>query len=79
MGIALVTTIGNTVGDELYFASGITGDGQITGIFSDLIVAQISDGTDIYFTGGTLTLYNVPDGTYDPTGPGDSLSASCCA
>jgi hypothetical protein len=76
-GIFDVTGIGQApTGLPVYFSAG-GADGELNGIFSDLTVALIN-GTDIYFTGGTLSLYDVPNGSYDPSGPGDSLDDQVC-
>jgi len=80
-GIVTVTTIGDPSGAPLYWASGLSDGTQLNGIFQDLIAAQITPitgGFNIWFTGGNLSLYNVPGGSYAPTGPGDPLDPQVC-
>lgn len=80
-GIFTVTSIGNVAGSELYWATGLSDGTQLNGTFQDLTVAQIVDtgsGFNIWFTGGSLTFYNVASGSYNPTGPGDSTASQLC-
>jgi hypothetical protein len=66
-GIVNVTSIGSGISN--YWASDILGS-QLTGIFKNLTVFDIqpvSGGQNIYFSGGTLELFNVAAGTFDPT------------
>jgi hypothetical protein len=80
-GIGLITSIGKSpVGSPIYWASGLTDGTELTLIFDGLTAAQVgtSGGQQaIWFTGGTLTFYNVPSGTYAPTGPGGSAAQVC--
>lgn len=70
-GIVNVTSIGS--GLTNYWASDISGGAgasQLTGIFTGLTVFDIQPsggGQNIYFSGGTLELFNVAAGTFDPT------------
>ena len=79
-GIFNVLSIGPIIG-PLYWGSGLSGS-ELTGSFDNLTVAQLlSDGAggfNIWFTGGTLTMYNVPTGTFAPTGPGDPIAGQIC-
>lgn len=76
-GLVNVASLGDPSGTPIYWASGLSGS-ELTGYFSGLTVQQITSagggGDNIYLTGGQLTLYNVPNGTYSPTGPGASFS-----
>lgn len=79
-GIFSISSLGDTSGSNIYWASSLSGS-QLTGRFDGLTVAQttpVSGGQAIYFTGGTLTIYNVANGTYAPTGPGDSIDSQIC-
>jgi hypothetical protein len=70
-GIFAISSLGSPAGTPIYWASGLLGD-ELNGVFTDLTVAEIIPGTTsnaIYFTGGTLTIYNVPTGSYSPTAP----------
>ena len=79
-GVFNITTI-NDNGGNPYWASGISDGTQLTGTFTGLTVAQITataGGFNIYFTGGTVNMYNVPGGTFAPTGPGAPLDPQVC-
>src|SRR6186713_2389994 len=67
-GIFSISSIGNTSGSLLYWGAGISDGTILTGFFTGLTVAEIlptAGGNIIYFTGGTLTMYNVPVGSYN--------------
>lgn len=74
-GIFRVTTISDGSGAvkwvELPIATPFSDGTSLTGRFDGLIAARIDDpagpGATIYFTGGTLTVYSVPFGSYSPT------------
>lgn len=66
-GIVNFSSINDTLGN-VFWAAGLSGS-QLTGIFSGLIVDSIStdaSGSEIKFTGGTLSIYNVANGTFNP-------------
>lgn len=81
-GLVIVTSIGDPSGFPLYWASGLSDTSQLNGTFDGLMAAQIlpngSGGFNIWFTGGELNLYNVPGGSYSPTGPLDPLDPQAC-
>lgn len=84
VGIANFTSIGAPSGSPLYWASGISDGTLLTAKFTDLTVSEIlpaAGGSTIYFTGGHLTVYNVPTGSYVPKGPPPafSLDSQICA
>ena len=86
-GIFLVSSIldNNTLGT--YWADRISDGTSLVGFFDGLVsqtpTASGTGGFDINFTGGTLTIYNVPAGTvanptFNPTSPGDSFANQLC-
>lgn len=85
-GIAIVTTIGDPSGVPIFWVSGLSDGTQLTAKFSGLIAGQITPtfvgstptGFDIFFTGGTLSLFNVPNGSYTPTSPLNPLDPQIC-
>ena len=80
-GIFAVTTIGSPIGVPLYWASGLTDGTQLNGFFTGLTAAQIINtgaGFDIFFTGGTITMYNVPGGSYAPTDETNPINPQIC-
>ncbi len=85
-GIAVVTTIGDPSGVPIYWVSGLSDGTQLNGKFSGLIAAQITPtfvlgvptGFDIFFTGGTIALFNVPVGSYAPTSPSNPIDPQIC-
>ncbi|HVO90544.1 MAG TPA: PEP-CTERM sorting domain-containing protein, partial [Casimicrobiaceae bacterium] len=71
-GIFDVITLSNALGTTVYWTTGTTDGTQLNGTFQGLQVQEIvqtGSGFDIYFAGGTATIYNVPNGSYDPTAP----------
>ena len=79
-GIFTISSIGDPAGTPVYWASGLSGS-ELNGVFTDLTVAQITPtvaGFDIFFTGGTLEMYNVATGSYVPSGPADAIDAQIC-
>lgn len=79
-GVFNITTI-NDAGGNPYWASGISDGTQLTGTFTGLTVSAIvagPGGFDIFFTGGIVNIYNVPGGTFAPTGPGAPLDPQVC-
>ncbi len=82
-GIFDVTTIDALAGaPTFWFGNGGSDGTQLTGIFRNLTASSISTGpggSDITFSGGELALFNVPNGSFNPTaGPGGSLTAEVC-
>ena len=79
-GIFTVTTIGG-VPSPIFWASNISGS-ELTGSFEGLLAAQItsdgSGGFNIWFTGGTLEMYNVANGSFTPTNPLDPTADQIC-
>lgn len=80
-GVFRVTTIiDQTTGTDLWTDLGSSR--QLTGTFSELVLASVGPGpnntTSFQFTGGTLAVYDVPNGSYTPTGPGDPLAGQVC-
>jgi hypothetical protein len=80
-GIMNVSTINDTGGNP-YWASGLSDGTALTGRFDSLTVAEIVPTATgsflIYFTGGTLSLYNVAAGSFKPTNPGNPIDAQIC-
>ena len=80
-GIFNISSINDTGGNP-FWASGISDGTQLTGRFDALIVGQIladgSGGFNIWFTGGTLSIFNVAGGTFAPTGPADPVDGQIC-
>ena len=82
-GIFNITTIDTLEGSPTFWAGNGVSDGtQLTGIFRNLTTSSIvtgPGGSDITFTGGELALFNVPNGSFNPSlGPGGSLTAQVC-
>lgn len=81
-GIFLITSIINNTTLHTYWADGISDGTSLVGVFDGLVseapTAAGTGGFDINFTGGTLTIYNVPEGTFNPTGPADSFASQIC-
>lgn len=79
-GVFRVTSISNqTTGVDLWTDLGSTR--QLTGTFSGLMLASVTPGvstTEFRFTDGAFTVYEGPDGSWAPTGPGDPLAAQVC-
>jgi hypothetical protein len=79
-GIFAISSINDPSGTPVYFASGLSGS-ELNGFFTGLTVAAITPttgGFNIYFTGGTLNMYNVPNGSYSPTSPLNPLDPQIC-
>jgi hypothetical protein len=79
-GIFAISSINDPSGTPVYFASGLSGS-ELNGFFTGLTVAEITptaSGFNIYFTGGTLNMYNVPVGSYSPTSPLSPLDPQIC-
>jgi hypothetical protein len=79
-GIFDVITLSNTLGTTVYWTTGSTDGTQLNGTFSGLQVQEITatgNGFDIYFTGGTANIYNVPGGSYNPTSPPTTDAQVC--
>jgi hypothetical protein len=78
-GIFTISSLGDPSGTPIYWASGLSGS-ELNGSFSNLTVAQIvgvPGGQNIYFTGGTLTIYNVANGSYNPSAPPTTDAQIC--
>lgn len=79
-GIFRVTSITNqTTGLDLWTDLGSSR--QLTGTFSELMLASVTPGattTEFRFTGGAFAVYEGADGAWAPTGPGDPLAAQVC-
>src|SRR5438552_12121254 len=68
--IFTITTINGPAGIPIYWASGISDGTQLNGVLSGEVIQTIiptGTGFDITLTGGTITLYDVSDGSYNPT------------
>jgi PEP-CTERM motif-containing protein len=67
-GIFNITAITNLTGTQTYWAGNGLSDGtQLVGFFTGLISeADQTGGTGLSFTGGTFTIYDVPNGQYQP-------------
>lgn len=79
-GIFAISSIGDPSGTPTYWASGLSGS-ELNGVFHDLVISQITPtvgGYNIYFTGGSLEMYNVANGSYNPSGPADSIDQQIC-
>jgi hypothetical protein len=81
-GVLRVTSIENSAGTVQFWSESTQPGavGQLTGLFSGLLVRQITPitgGFQAYETGGTLTVWNVPTGTFAPLGPTPDLSEVC--
>lgn len=80
-GIFVISTISDLTGATTFWSSGQEGR-QVTGRFDGLTVGFIatpSPGTfQIYFTGGTATFYDVPAGSFVPTGPANPIDTQIC-
>jgi len=68
-GIFTITSLGAVGGTPVWWASGLSGS-EINGRFDGLTVSAI-DSTDpddqkVYFTGGTLSMFNVANGSFAP-------------
>jgi hypothetical protein len=70
-GIFNVKNIQNLSGTVTYWNGNGGSDGtQLVGKFTGLVVDHINPaggGFDIFFTGGTVTVYDVPNGSFNPT------------
>jgi hypothetical protein len=80
-GIFNISSINDTGGTP-YWASNISDGTALTGRFDALTVGQIVDNGggafSIYFTGGTLSVFNVPTGSFAPTAPTDPIDGQLC-
>lgn len=81
-GILTVTSIINNANNQTLWASDVSDGTELTGFFTGLVsqtpVASGTGGFDIGFTGGTLTMYNVATGSFNPTSPADPLQSQIC-
>lgn len=80
-GIFTISSIGDPSGTPIYWASGLGGSGEINGYFSGLTVAEIlpsTGGFNIYFTGGSLSMFSVAAGSYNPTSPLNPIDPQIC-
>lgn len=80
-GIVNVSSI-NDPGGTPYWAANLSDGTALTGYFANLTVSYIANAASatpiIYFTGGDITLYNVPSGSFLPTSPADSIASQIC-
>ena len=81
-GIFLITSIIDNNTLQTYWADGLSDGTSLVGVFDNLVsqapTPAGTGGFDINFTGGTLTIYNVPAGTFNPTSPADSFDSQIC-
>lgn len=79
-GILNISTINDTGGNP-YWASGISDGTALTGSFGGLVLGSIvtvGNTSTLYYSGGTINVYNVLAGSFKPTSLGDPIDAQIC-
>ncbi len=79
-GIFFVTSINQTGNPTAVWNSGTTDGTQLLGVFSGLVLKEVIPGVSdtLFFTGGTVTMYNMPNSTWNPKGPLSPIPDQIC-
>jgi hypothetical protein len=79
--IFTITTINAPGGVPIFWAAGLSDGTQLNGVLSGEFIQTItpsSGGFDFTLTGGTIIVYDVPSGSYNPTAPGNPVNPQIC-